>query len=1254
MLKFSLLSELSHRILVLDGGLGTMVQGYGLNEEDYRGDMFRDWPVSLKGCNEVLALTRPDVLTEIHEAYLQAGADIISTDSFNANALSLSDQMLDFYVYDICRAAASLARAAADRFTLSNPSKPRFVAGSVGPGNRSASISPDVNRPGARAVTFDELKQAYYDQVRGLVDGGADLILIETFFDTLNAKAAIFAVGELSRERKTRIPVMVSGTLTDVSGRTLSGQTVEAFYTSVHHGDVISVGLNCGLGAEKMQPYIERLAAVAACAVSAHPNAGLPDKEGHYDETPEMMAETVKQYFSAGLLNIVGGCCGTTPMHIAAIAAVAARTTPRTIPEPDGSLLLSGLEPLRVASGPEPLTVGLQADATVSPEFAVAIRDKRYETAANAMRAAIETGSPLAAVCVDDAMGAGPAAIRDLLNIAMAMPETARVPVAILSSDWKTLEAGMQCVQGKPLIGPLSLAEGDEEFVRRVSLAARYGAAVLIALADEEGDARSYRRKTAVAARVAGLLERTGFPSCDVVVDPGVCPVPASGIGEEDASGMPSDFFDACRGIRQQYPQWKLCGRIGVVSDRYRSDSGVCRALNGVWLSRAAEAGLDLAFVEPDGSRSVEEIPEELFGLCEKTIAGGDAVSVEALTDYALEYSSEAERVRSLFGDLTDWAAGVASGKEHEPVGAGIDTEGGAGIVSAAATKPEPVTEPDSALTLAPRWLEPLTGLGELYGAGKIPFALLERAISVVTAALSDEVTACSGGWGRVLLATVGDDGYDPGRAALKTLLLASGCRVEDMGLVREPRRIIARCLNRPEAGAEMTGKTAGSADKSPEATVPGVVGDTNRFDAVLLRGVSARGVGQIASLLAVAQKQGLQIPFLLGGPAASALQTAVGLAPQYGAGTVLYGGEPVATWRALRRIASPEKDMFLIDVQMEQMALREEYADRAKNKPFRTLSEARAHALKPDFSAVKLPAKIGREVFADYDLKRLVPLINWSYFFGLAGLPGRYPDLLDDPVKGAQARRLYDDARQLLDEVTESGVLHARGIVALYPARRDGDDIVLYEDTACTRELRRLPQLRNQQTSQAVNLSLADFVAPVDGDAPDCVGLYALTLGDGLAAWITRCREEGSESRAKLAELLAGRLCEAFVEELHRYARIHLWGIEQEGQLSTEELLAGDYPGIRPAFGIPSCPDRSYRETVFSLLGVPAAIGVRLNEDFDMEPAPAACGLIFASAEARNFSVGQIDAEQLETYAQRRNMPVELSRKLIRQYIQS
>ena len=1244
MLKFSLLSELSRRILVLDGGLGTMVQAYGLGEQDYRGDMFRDWPVPLKGCNETLALTRPDVLTEIHEAYLQAGADIISTDSFNANALSLSDQMLDFYVYDICRAAASLARAAADRFTLSNPSKPRFVAGSVGPGNRSASISPDVNRPGARAVTFDELKQAYYDQVRGLVDGGADLILIETFFDTLNAKAAIFAVGELSRERKTRIPVMVSGTLTDVSGRTLSGQTVEAFYTSVHHGDVISVGLNCGLGAEKMRPYIERLAAVAACAVSAHPNAGLPDKEGHYDETPEMMAETVEQYLSAGLLNIVGGCCGTTPVHIAAIAAVAARTTPRTIPEPDGSLLLSGLEPLRIASGPEPLTVGLQADATVSPEFAVAIRDKRYETAANAMRAAIETGSPLAAVCVDDAMGAGPAAIRDLLNIAMATPETARVPVAILSSDWKTLEAGMQCVQGKPLIGPLSLADGDEEFVRRVSLAARYGAAVLVALADEEGDARSYRRKTAVAARVAGWLERTGFPSCDVAVDPGVCPVSASGIGEEDASGMPSDFFDACRGIRQQYPQWKLCGRIGVVSDRYRPDPGVCRALNGVWLSRAAEAGLDLAFADEDALRSVEEIPEELLGLCEKAIAGSDAASVAALTDYVLGHNPEAERLRSLFRDLKDRTAVTVPGEGFGQDG-GTETGGaGDGIGYAKET----------ATGLTPLWLEPLASLGELYRAGTIPFALLERGISVVTGALPDGVAACSGGWGRVLMATVGDDGYDPGRAALKTLLLVSGCRVEDMGLVREPRRIIERCLNLPETGAAMTGKTAGSTDKSPETTVPGVVGDTNRFDAVLLRGVSARGVGQIAFLLAVAQKQGLQIPFLVGEPAASALQTAVGLAPQYGAGAVLYGGEPVATWRALRRIASPEKDMFLIDVQMEQMALREEYADRAKNKPFRTLSEARAHALKPDFGTVRLPAKTGREVFADYDLKRLVPLINWSYFFGLAGLPGRYPDLLDDPVKGVQARQLYDDARQLLDEVTESGVLHARGIVALYPARRDGDDIVLYEDTACTRELHRLPQLRNQQTSQAVNLSLADFVAPVDGDAPDCVGLYALTLGDGLATWITRCWEEGSESRAKLAELLAGRLCEAFAEELHRYARIHLWGIEQEGQLSTEELLAGDYPGIRPAFGIPSCPDRSYRETVFRLLGVPAAIGMRLNENFDMEPAPAACGLIFASAEARNFSVGQIDAEQLETYARRRNMPVELLRKLIRQYIQS
>ena len=1185
MLKFSIQSEMARRILILDGGLGTMVHGYGLTEDDFRGEMFRDWPMPLLGCNEALVMSRPDVLSEIHEAYLQAGADIISTDSFNANALSLSDQMLDFYVYDICKTAASIARAAADKYTLLNPSKPRFVAGSIGPGNRSASISPDVNDPAARAVTFDQLSQAYYDQARGLVDGGADLILLETFFDTLNVKAAIFAVEKLAKERKKPIPIMVSGTLTDTGGRTLAGQTVEAFYASVHHGKVISVGLNCGHGAERMRLYIERLSAVAACAVSAHPNAGLPDNEGRYSETPEMMAATIEDYLSAGLLNIVGGCCGTTPMHIAAIAAVASKYAPRQIPQPKDQILLSGLELAAFPVTPCSTILGTRSDVTQSTAFAAAIREKRYAEAVNIIRTDIESGAPVAVINVDDPMAVGTETVRNLLNLAMATPEIARVPVVVFSSEWKTLETAMQCVQGKPLIGPLTLAEGEEEFLRRLSLADRYGAAAWIALIDEQGIADTLDRKRSVAQRITALLEQAGFPQDSVVIDPVLLPV----IGYADTA---KQFMAIVEELRTVHPQWRFGGQINVFSSEFQGCDAVVKTLNSVMLERAAAIGLDFAVADPQ-TVPTQNQPARMRALCEELITEGGTETIDAFTEYVVSQCSVPVQ------QLAQQLGGIMDGERL------------------------------SLQKLLTEQVDTLPNLEKCVEEGVAPLALLQRVIHHSCNQQNDMAQAAEPAADSamdkspcLLWVTIDHTEYDPSGVLLKCLLRKTGYQVKELLYANDAKQLIEVCRR-------------------------------NDYAAVVLHGATSRALGLIESILTTAQKEGMLLPFLVEGAATSALHTAVKLASKYANGTVVYLPAPVSAFQIIQRVCSTERDIYLIDVQMEQIALREEFANRAKNRPFRTLVDARAHGLKADFSRVKAPLKIGRECFVDYDLKRLLPLINWNYLFGLAGMPGRFPDLLDDPTKGEQARRLYDDAQQLLQEIIEQGWLHARGIVALYPARRDGEDIVLYKDEACTNELLRMPQLRNQQSSQAVNLSLADFVVPA-GDVPDSVALYAVTVGDGLDALQQRLREAGDEVRAKLAGLLAGSLCEAMAEDMHRYVRVQMWGIEQDDQLTPAELLEGKYSGIRPNFGMPSCPDRSYRKTVVELLNLPETIGLQVNDQYELLPAPALCGLIFALPEARNFNVGQVDAEQLAAYASRRGLSEEQLRKLIPQYIQA
>lgn len=1217
MLKFSIHDQSARRILILDGGLGTMIQGYGLSEEDYRGTRFADWKILLKGCNDLLVLTRPQVIAEIHEAYLKAGADIISTDTFNASAVSMADYGLEAYVYEMNRAAAALARKVADGYTLRNPSKPRFVAGSIGPTNRTASISPDVNNPGYRAVTFDDLRASYAEQVRGLLDGGADVLLIETIFDTLNAKAALFAIEETFAERGRRIPVMVSGTITDASGRTLSGQTIEAFYASIAHANPFSVGLNCGYGAELMLPYIERLAAVAGCAVSSHPNAGLPNGFGGYDETPEMMAATIGTYLDKGLLNIVGGCCGTTPEHIAAIAQVASKYTPRAIPEPEHVTTLSGLETLRITPEANFVNVGERTNVAGSAKFAGLIREKKYEEALSVARQQVEGGAQIVDICMDDGLIDGPTAMRDFLNLVMSEPDIARVPVMIDSSKWEVLETGLKCVQGKSVVNSISLKEGEREFLHRAGLIRRYGAAAVVMLFDEQGQADTFERKIAVAGRAYKLLTENGFPAEDIIFDPNVLSV-ATGIEEHDGYGI--DFIRACGWIKANCPYAKVSGGVSNLSFSFRGNNKVREAMHSVFLYHAIAEGMDMGIVNPSMLQVYSEIPSELLELCENVVLNRRPDATERLTAYAQQLKDKSGTVSDDTQRL-QWRKGSVDERLAHAMLKGItdfideDTE-------------EAYRSLGNALAVIEGPLmNGMNRVGELFGSGKMflpqvvkSARVMKRAVAVLTPYIEAERReGRAASAGRMVLATVKGDVHDIGKNIVSVVLACNGYRVEDLGVMVESERIVETAVRQ-------------------------------QADVIGLSGLITPSLEEMAKVIVAVEQMGLRIPILIGGATTSDLHTAVKLAPLY-SGPVIHVKDASDDVRVLAELGSVRREEYLRSVRERQQRLREEF-ERRDAGAYRSLAEARARKPVIDWTRVPVPRKTGRYLFCNYPLEELVPLVNWSYFFSAWGLPGRYPALFDDPKRGEEARRVFDDAQRLLSEIVDRRLLRADGVIGLYPAASDGDDIVLYADESRERERMRLPQLRNQQADRERNLSLADFVAPLGSGVKDYVGAFAVTAGLGLEELAGRYRSEGDDYRAIMAKLLADRLTEAFAEALHRYVRVTLWGYEREGQWSVGDLLAEKYQGIRPAFGYPSAPDHSLKADVFALMDVGTVTGMTMTESYMIVPGEAACGLMLGHPEARNFSVGRIDSEQLASYAARRGTDPEKMRVLIPQHL--
>ena len=1199
--------ELEHRILLLDGGFGTMIQQYGLDEADYRGKEFAASEKLLKGCNDLLNLTRPETIREIHEKYLQAGSDVITSNTFNANSISLADYGLAAEAYRINRAGAAIAREAADAFTARNPQKPRFVGGSMGPTSHTLSMSADVDNPGARAFTFEQLSQAYYDQARGLMDGGVDLLMLETVFDALNAKAAIFAIESLFAERGMRLPVIVSGTLTS-SGRTLAGQTIEAFYTSVAHAEPLAVSLNCSFGAKALLPYLERLAAVSEFRVAVYPNAGLPNVMGGYDETPAMFAADVEEYMRRGLVNLVGGCCGTTPLHIFELAKIVNNYAPRPLPQRRHVTCLSGLEQLRIVPEANFVNVGERTNVAGSAKFARLIREKNYEEGAlSVARAQVEAGAQIVDVCMDDGLIDGPEAMRDFLNLMGSEPEIAAVPVMIDSSKWEVLETGLRVVQGKSVVNSISLKEGKQEFLHRARLIRRYGAAAVVMLFDEQGQADTYARKIEVAQRAYKLLTDDGFPAEDIIFDPNILAV-ATGIEAHDAYAR--DFIEAVRWIKQNLPHAKISGGVSNLSFAFRGNNAVREAMHSVFLYHAIQAGMDMAIVNPQMLQIYSDIEPELLERVEDVILCRRADAAERLTEYASQFTKTAA-TQTQHTDA--WRS--------EPLGKRIEyamLKGVADYIEQDAL--EGYRTLGSPLAVIDRLLMPaMEVVGNLFGQGKMflpqvvkTARVMKKAVAVLTPYIEQGSEANAKSAGKVLVATVKGDVHDIGKNIVAVVMACNGYTIRDLGVMVECPRII------------------------DEAVAWGA-------DAICLSGLITPSLEEMIHVCEELERRGLQIPVLIGGATTSDVHTAVKIAPTY-SGPVIHADNASRNNKILGELLGPGREEYLARVREEQQTLRDQYRRREEIRTILPFGQVRKLRVPKPASEIAVPAHTGRLVFPDISIADVEPLIDWNFFFPAWGLKGRVPEIFENPEHGAEARKLYDHAQKMLARIREEKLLTLQGVAGIFAAVSRGDDIVV---TGPKDKKYILPMLRSQApVREAQARCLADFIADEKAGRTDYIGAFALTGGIGLKELTEKFRAEGDDYNAILSKLLADRLTEALCEWVHIFIRRQMWGYETGPALTPEQIIRSKYRGRRMAFGYPACPDHSLKREVFDLLAADKTTAMRLNDNYMITPEEALCGLFFADAEY--FSVGRIDREQLADYAARRNMDIETIEKLI------
>ena len=1209
--KAQLQSIIKDRILVIDGAMGTMIQEYQLTEKDYRSERFEYHPKDVRGNSDLLSITQPNVIEAIHKAYLKAGADIIETNTFSATKIAQADYKMEDLAYEMNLASAKIARKAVDDFAALTPDKPRFVAGAFGPTNVTASISPDVNDPGYRAVGFDELRAAYYEQARGLVDGGVDILLVETIFDTLNAKAALFAIDELLTERNLDIPIMVSGTITDASGRTLSGQTVEAFWISVSHMNLFSVGLNCALGAEEMRPYLQALSKIADCYISAYPNAGLPNEFGEYDQGANEMKDYIREFASSGLVNIIGGCCGTTPDHIQAMTEGVAGLSPR-VPQAKATMTqLSGMEPLVIRPESNFVNIGERTNVTGSRKFARLIKEENYEEALSVALQQVEGGAQIIDVNMDEGLLDSEAAMVRFLNLMMAEPDIAKLPIMIDSSKFEVIEAGLKCVQGKCIVNSISLKEGEEEFLRQARIVRRYGAATVVMAFDETGQADTIERKVEICERAYKILtEKVGFPPQDIIFDPNIFAV-ATGIEEHNEYAI--NFIEATRQIKEKCPGAKISGGVSNISFSFRGNNLVREAMHSAFLFHAIRAGMDMGIVNAGMIEVYEEIPKDLLELVEDVLFNRKSEATEALTDYAARVKGGGRAIQK---DLT-WRENPVEERLSHALVKGItefideDTEEARqGYVSPLQVIEGPL-------------MDGMNIVGELFGAGKMflpqvvkSARVMKKAVAYLTPYIEAEKSGQASTKGKILMATVKGDVHDIGKNIVGVVLACNNFEIIDLGVMVPANKIL---------------KTA----------------KAENVDIIGLSGLITPSLDEMVYLAKEMERQNFKIPLMIGGATTSKTHTAVKIEPQY-SGTTIHVLDASKSVGVASKLLSQDENVqsdYILSIKEDYERVRKMHGGRKSSKKYLPIAEARKNPFQIDWSNFQAtqPTFLGTKVFDDYSLEELVDYIDWTPFFSSWQLKGKFPAILKDDVVGTEAQKLYNDARSLLRRIIDEKWLSAKAVIGFYPASGAGDDVHLSDPKDGT-PLETLNFIR-QQVKKAPgqpNISLADFIQPKTEGQQDYIGAFAVTAGIGIEKWVKHFEDNQDDYNAILLKALADRLAEAFAERMHERVRKEFWAYAPEEALENEALIAEKYKGIRPAPGYPACPEHTEKGKLFELLDVEAEIGIKLTESYAMYPAAAVSGWYFAHPQSKYFGIGQIGKDQVADYAKRKGMSLE------------
>lgn len=1224
---------LKERVLILDGAMGTMIQKYQLSDEDYRGERFKDWKHALKGNNDLLVLTKPEIIREIHNKYLESGADIIETNTFSCTRISMSDYHMENFVPELNLEAAKIARKCADEFTKLTPDKPRFVAGSIGPTTKTASLSPDVNNPGFRAIDFDELVANYYEQTKYLVEGGVDILLVETVFDTLNCKAALFAIADyFEKESKTPLPVMVSGTITDASGRTLSGQTIEAFLYSVSHYPLLSIGINCALGAELMRPYVEILSKESPFHISVYPNAGLPNEFGQYDETPNHMATTLKEWFDKGWVNIVGGCCGTTNDHIKAISLAAQDATPRTPPKNDHFPKWSGLEPLKIFAGSNFINIGERTNLTGSLAFKKLIIEKNYEDALRVAREQVENGAQIIDINMDEAMIDSEAAMVHFLNLIASEPDIAKVPLMIDSSKWTVIEAGLKRIQGKAIVNSLSLKEGEEKFIIQAKLVKKYGAACVVMAFDEKGQADNFDRRIEICSRAYKILtEKVQFLPEDIIFDPNILTI-ATGMDEHNNYAV--DFIRATQWIKENLAFAKVSGGISNLSFSFRGNNVVREAMHSAFLYHAIKAGLDMGIVNAGALPVYSDIPKDLLEHVEDVIFNRRSDATERIIEFASKVKSQ----------------GKVEKKDDEWRSFNVEKRLEFALIKGIVDFIEVDTE--EARQKVTRPLEVIEGplmagmnvVGDLFGEGKMFLPQVVKSARVMKKAvayLQPYIEAQKAGKalshaGKILLATVKGDVHDIGKNIVGVVLGCNNYEVIDIGVMVPCEKIL---------------------DEAKKQNV----------DMIGLSGLITPSLDEMVHVAKEMERLQFNIPLLIGGATTSRIHTAVKIDPHY-SGSIIHVSDASRAVPVVEKLLNENtKKRTHVDQKAEYEKIREAHAASQREEKFLTLNEARANRVQIDWNQTEIrkPIKLGITVLEDFPIHELVPYIDWTPFFMTWRLRGAYPAILDDEKCGVEAKKLFNDAQILLKEIIKNKTLKAKAVFGLFPANSNGDDIEVYavenkvHEWVCdnhgkhsktlqvgntNQKLATLHMLRSQRQMEEVtspNASLADFVAPKETGRGDYIGAFCVTSGIGLEELSKIYEAQLDDYNAIMVKALADRLAEAFAEKLHEKVRKEYWGYAPTESLSQTDLVREKYQGIRPAPGYAACPDHLEKKTLFNLLNVEKNIGVSLTHSMAMTPASSVSGWYFSHPEARYFNVGKIGRDQLEDYAQRKDVSI-------------